>query len=1053
MRDALGNFEQCDNTESMVHMTIAALDIENRSKTKGMAPKNIRIEKSQVQFEDEYLKQKTEAMVRKKLDSERYDQIIADRRLESLNKMRTNYDYMKEWDQVHEQKWRDTMNETKRLQGERANLEQFLTNRIHGNEVRIREEGNKEAMELGINKFESNALRLGINLHKNPDNVETKQKDSFNAVASMQKIRNRVSIAEKARVEREKRQRKLRIDQAKAQEVYTEIKEEKDLLARFKGMSDGYVLKGYNSMMRELTTEIYNKNRRDHANSIQKDKSKNAQQIADALGTTTREDYFETKKNAELNLREFQLKERMERYDKHYEICFNILEYMNDMSEQCYDKMGGSITDQIDTHFWRELQEKFIEFESLTVDKDQNMFNEKKITMMASSKMHKSDAVIKMAKNFNKYISCLGSLSGPYRYGIFLEKPKEEPRTDFLAESIRDIIDQKYPIMPIASYPTKLVNHLPLRINIVGKNFSGRKTLAKHLKNAFGLEIIVLDDIIKEAEAVNKEEDSGNDPKTATKNTRLKALARKRDMKKSYAKIPGTQNDIEDTSAQLLEFKAIGEKISMLKQEGEDIPDSMIVSLIVKKLSCQFPHSSKREIVEKYCNEVEARKERPISAEKDMQAQAQPKKPDPKSKTAKKGETTKVEEEQKSLLDMNKYFYTSGFVLIGFPLNANQARMFDESMTGFVPQKERLNPQAEEKKVVARRLLDISQWEPEVQAFPSFDLVCYLESDAEECRKKANNRKCDPQTGEIYHMELYPPPEQDKKLLDRLENIQVDQEEQEKNQAYVDNNLNGLEKWYGQFGQQKVDNETLFKPFCKLADEKQESNNNPEVVSETQEQEVIMVKDVQTQLAEKFGEILDLKYEKYQQMNDKDELVSILDGAIGSQNSIHDMGATTRKHEHDSTNRRRKKSNSPSQKVDSSPFNVNSEPKAFVEESNSKQENHVKKKSNFGEMAEERNTVSKGESSKGEDLNVPNTVTPKLKKGNGSMTQQNDTPRHTEEMGRSGRFGNNLGLSKRAISAKSICHMTQQEKYFFCDKNLDQSRNVQYFGKVLQTVM
>lgn len=46
MRDALGNFEQCDNTESMVHMTIAALDIENRSKTKGMAPKNIRIEKS-----------------------------------------------------------------------------------------------------------------------------------------------------------------------------------------------------------------------------------------------------------------------------------------------------------------------------------------------------------------------------------------------------------------------------------------------------------------------------------------------------------------------------------------------------------------------------------------------------------------------------------------------------------------------------------------------------------------------------------------------------------------------------------------------------------------------------------------------------------------------------------------------------------------------------------------------------------------------------------------------------------------------------------------------
>jgi hypothetical protein len=59
----------------------------------------------------------------------------------------------------------------------------------------------------------------------------------------MQKIRNRVSIAEKARVEKEKRQRKLRIDEARAREVYKDIKDEEDLLARYRGISDDYIIK------------------------------------------------------------------------------------------------------------------------------------------------------------------------------------------------------------------------------------------------------------------------------------------------------------------------------------------------------------------------------------------------------------------------------------------------------------------------------------------------------------------------------------------------------------------------------------------------------------------------------------------------------------------------------------------------------------------------------------------------------------------------------------------------------------------------------------------
>ena len=121
-----------------------------------------------------------------------------------------------------------TIRDNQRIISEKEKLEQHLTDRILAKENKIRTDGRREALENGINKFENNALRLGIELHKDPENIQTKQKEKFNSVASMQKIRNRVSIAERARTEKEKRQRKLRIEEARAREVYKDIKDEED---------------------------------------------------------------------------------------------------------------------------------------------------------------------------------------------------------------------------------------------------------------------------------------------------------------------------------------------------------------------------------------------------------------------------------------------------------------------------------------------------------------------------------------------------------------------------------------------------------------------------------------------------------------------------------------------------------------------------------------------------------------------------------------------------------------------------------------------------------
>lgn len=57
---------------------------------------------------------------------------------------------------------------------------------------------------------------------------------------------------------------------------------------------------------------------------------------------------------------------------------------------------------------------------------------------------------------------------------------------------------------------------------------------------------------------------------------------------------------------------------------------------------------------------------------------------------------------------------------------------------------------------------------PDFEAQPSiFDLFVMLNTSKEECKRRASNRKIDPASGTVYHMEDSPPPE-DPKLREKL---------------------------------------------------------------------------------------------------------------------------------------------------------------------------------------------------------------------------------------------------------------------------------------------
>ena len=99
-------------------------------------------------------------------------------------------------------------------------------------------------------------------------------------------------------------------------------------------------------------------------------KQENALKVADNLGFTDKEEFYATKKEAGERLRAYLLEEREVAYLKHYEKCWDVVGYISDMAERCYNNLGCNINNQIEGNFWRHLEEKFQNFEPLFDGKD-----------------------------------------------------------------------------------------------------------------------------------------------------------------------------------------------------------------------------------------------------------------------------------------------------------------------------------------------------------------------------------------------------------------------------------------------------------------------------------------------------------------------------------------------------------------------------------------------------------------------------------------------------------------------------------------------------------
>lgn len=291
----------------------------------------------------------------------------------------------------------------------------------------------------------------------------------------------------------------------------------------------------------------------------------------------------------------------------------------------------------------------------------------------------------------------------------------------------------------------EIFNSIPIKATFIGNAFSGKTTQAKLLNSTFnGIKVYSINLIIKNLLDI---QDKVNTPIESHPKFKSLKKAQIEQMKKEKVQ----QEEI------LKPYKALLEKLNALENK-EKINDELQINFLIQTIKLDFQYKDNQTLL----NEIQAKRDRIAKLNEELKKikEEQVKKPKAKVK-----EEQYIKEELKKM-SANSY---RGFIIVDFPKNVEQARIFEYKISNYTQTVESNRTEADLEK---ERLLSICDKEIKStsQSIKDCSLNKFLIFDIteEDIMKRVENRKLDPQTGIIYHMIDNPPNPHDKKLKDRL---------------------------------------------------------------------------------------------------------------------------------------------------------------------------------------------------------------------------------------------------------------------------------------------
>jgi hypothetical protein len=344
-----------------------------------------------------------------------------------------------------------------------------------------------------------------------------------------------------------------------------------------------------------------------------------------------------------------------------------------------------------------------------------------------------------------------------------------------------------------------IFTNIPLKILFLGKKFSGRKTQIKTLSENFPLKFYNVEELITKNISLLEELEIPFEENPKFKNLK------KNELEKAMA-------DRALEEAKFVALKLFAKPLKEYRDKAQKIPDNVLFEFLFEVIKADFPEKSQSQLLEELNQKHKKKKElmeelAKIKEEKNTKSVAVAKNPSGKN------ETFYINELQKLNIETNK-----GLVLLDFPGSLEQAKFFEHKINNYVCEKQKpknlISQLKENYGVILDKIPKPNQNRTLSQG--AFDIVFYLEAAEEETIRRAKNRKIDPNTGIVYHLEDNPPPAEDKKLNERLipfeENLIF--ETLLDNNSKFDKEADALVEFFEAFGFQKANFKSLYKfPF------------------------------------------------------------------------------------------------------------------------------------------------------------------------------------------------------------------------------------------------
>lgn len=580
------------------------------------------------------------------------------------------------------------------------------------------------------------------------------------------KIRKRLQEDESARAEREKRRRKVLVDQMKAHEAQEEARREEMLVNRLMRQSQQERRIAVQLLQARHEKEVIRKNR------IIREKQYEDRRLKDFVDALNREaemarlaklEYEEqTKKDQELH--DKIAAERAEaRYTKHYESCNEVVNQLVDFT--CKVAEYRELTEKlVPAKLMRDWTALFISGKPLyeqapppesTEPSPEQILEEERQALLDEG-------------DFSEYKTMTGEWQPPEGSEV-TQPPRDNPITGHVIQRLFNMVSPPTPPPPPPEFPP-----FPIRACVVGKVFSGKSTIVQQLAKEHRLKVLDVDALVSEAVQAHENGETMIVQEQETEEKVPESSPSDQPAESQAGSVPPSDTQTEETG-----------------------PTAASDQTAPPPATTEAPTPAPASPVKRSKSKLKEKKQVPTPKAK-LGAKA--------LKYLKKGQPVDDQVIVDILIETIRWIpEETGWIIDGFPTNLYQAKVLEKALTGFSAGDKKDDKSAGKMKR-SNLVKDPRPTPPPADPASGLDVVINFEVPDELCLKRSAGRLLALQANEQYHQEFKPPPEGSMTGVGRQEQVIPVQDmshDQDQIQQRITRYLDSwpkIEKWYNKFG-------------------------------------------------------------------------------------------------------------------------------------------------------------------------------------------------------------------------------------------------------------